>query len=127
MLKHKNIRCLVADDEPPAREIILRYIENMPGLQLVKECSNAMQVLSFLQQEEADLIFLDINMPQLKGNELLKILKNPPKVILTTAHAEYALEGYELDVIDYLLKPIQFDRFVKAVHKAVRLNSPSSN
>jgi two-component system, LytTR family, response regulator len=122
MTMHKNIRCLIADDEPPAREIIHRYIENIPGLQLVKECPNALEVLRYLQGEEVDLIFLDINMPQLKGNELLKILKNPPKVILTTAHPEYALEGYELDVVDYLLKPIQFDRFVKAVHKAVQLN-----
>ena len=125
MHKSRTIRCLVADDEPPAREILGRYIDNMPGLQLVKECSNAMQVLSFLQDEEVDIIFLDINMPQLKGNELLKILKNPPKIILTTAYAEYALEGYELDVVDYLLKPIQFERFVKAVHKAVQLNGNS--
>src|SRR6187431_1179052 len=127
MYKSKTIRCLVADDEPPAREILRRYIDNMPGLQLVKECSNAMQVLSFLQDEEVDIIFLDINMPQLKGNELLKILKNPPKIILTTAYAEYALEGYELDVVDYLLKPIQFERFVKAVHKAVHLSGHSIN
>ena len=127
MQKHRNIRCLVADDEPPAREILQRYIDNMPDLELVKECSNAMQVLSFLQSEEVDLVFLDINMPQLKGNELLKILKNPPKIILTTAHAEYALEGYELDVVDYLLKPIQFERFVKAVHKAVHVNGHSLN
>ncbi len=125
MHKNKTIRCLLADDEPPAREILRRYIENMPGLELIKECSNAMQVLSFLQEEEVDIIFLDINMPQLKGNELLKIIKNPPKIILTTAYAEYALEGYELDVVDYLLKPIQFDRFVKAVHKAVQLNGNS--
>ena len=127
MQKHKTIRCLVADDEPPAREILRRYIESMPDLQLVKECSDSMQVLSFLQSEEVDLIFLDINMPQLKGNELLKILRNPPKVILTTAYAEYAVEGYELDVMDYLLKPIQFDRFVKAVHKAVQLNGHALN
>src|SRR5688572_4667162 len=125
MQKHKNIRCLIADDEPPAREILQRYIGSMPDLELVKECSNAMQVLGFLQEEEVDLIFLDINMPQLKGNELLKILKNPPKIILTTAYIEYALEGYELDVVDYLLKPIQFERFVKAVHKAVQLNGNS--
>ena len=127
MLKTKTIRCLVADDEPPAREILRRYIDDMPGLHLIKECSNAMQVLSFLQEEEIDIIFLDINMPQLKGNELLKILKNPPKRILTTAYVEYALEGYELDVVDYLLKPIQFERFVKAVHKAVQLNGNSFN
>src|SRR5215216_5732397 len=127
MPTHKNIRCLVADDEPPAREIIHRYIQSIPGLQLVKECPNAMEVLRYLQTEEIDLIFLDINMPQLKGNELLKIMKNPPKVILTTAHPEYALEGYELDVVDYLLKPIQFDRFVKAVHKAVQLNGHAAS
>jgi len=127
MQKNKTIRCLVADDEPPAREILQRYIGNMPDLELVKECSNAMQVLSFLQLEEVDLIFLDIKMPQLKGIELLKILKNPPKIILTTAYAEYALEGYELDVVDYLLKPIQFERFVKAVHKALNLNGHSIN
>jgi DNA-binding LytR/AlgR family response regulator len=127
MQKCKPIRCLIADDEPPAREILQRYIKNVPGLQLIRQCSNTMQVLSFLQTEEVDLIFLDINMPQLKGNELLKILKNPPKVIITTAYAEYALEGYELDIVDYLLKPIQFDRFVKAVHKALQLNGYSFN
>ena len=125
MQKLKTIRCLVADDEPPAREILQRYISNMPDLELVKECSNAMQVLSFLQSEEVDIVFLDINMPQLKGIELLKILKNAPKIILTTAYAEYALIGYELDVVDYLLKPIQFERFVKAVHKAVHLSGHS--
>ncbi|MBD0297487.1 MAG: response regulator transcription factor [Flavisolibacter sp.] len=118
----KTIRCLIADDEPPAREIIHRYIQELPMLQLVGECSNAIQVMSILQQQAVDLIFLDIKMPQLKGNELLKILKNPPKVIFTTAHSEYALEGYELDVVDYLLKPIQFDRFLKAVHKAFQLS-----
>ena len=127
MQKHRTIRCLVADDEPPAREILQRHIGNMPDLELVKECSNAMQVLSFLQLEEVDLIFLDINMPQLKGIELLKILKNAPKIIITTAYAEYALEGYELDVVDYLLKPIQFERFVKAVHKAINLSGHSIN
>ena len=127
MQKYKTIRCLLADDEPPAREIIRRYVGNIPELQLVQECSNAMQVLSFLQMDEVDLIFLDINMPQLKGIELLKILKNPPRIILTTAYAEYALEGYELDVVDYLLKPIQFERFVKAVHKAVQLNTTTIN
>jgi DNA-binding LytR/AlgR family response regulator len=92
----------------------------MPGLTLTGECANAMQALNFLQQQAVDLVFLDINMPQLKGTDLLKNVKHLPKVIFTTAFAEYALEGYELDVIDYLLKPIQFDRFVKAVHKALQ-------
>ncbi len=114
------IHCLIVDDEPPAREVIKRYIAEMPMLHLAGECANAIQTLGFLQQQPVDLIFLDIHMPQLKGTELLKVLKNPPKVIFTTAHAGYALEGYELDVIDYLLKPIPFDRFFKAVHKALQ-------
>lgn len=113
----KTIRCLIADDEPPAREVIRRYIEDVPMLQVVGECSNAIQVISFLQQQSVDVVFLDINMPQIKGNELLKILKNPPKIIYTTAYSEYALEGYELEIVDYLLKPIQFDRFLKSVQK----------
>jgi two-component system, LytTR family, response regulator len=120
MLKEKTIRCLVVDDEPPAREILKRYIKEMPSLALTGECANAMQALNFLQQQPIDLVFLDINMPQLKGTDLLKNVKRLPKVIFTTAFTEYALEGYELDVIDYLLKPIQFDRFVKAVHKALQ-------
>lgn len=111
------LKCLLVDDEPPAREIIRRYIEDVPMLQLMGECGNAIQAISFLQQNQPDLLFLDIRMPQLKGNEFLKVIKNPPPVIITSAHPEYALEGYELDVIDYLLKPIQFDRFIKAVNK----------
>src|SRR6478752_9724494 len=126
MHEQTTIRCLIIDDEPPAREIIRRYIDDIPHLQLMAECSNAVQALSFLQQKEVDLIFLDIRMPQLNGNAFLKILKNPPKVIFTTAYPEYALEGYELDVVDYLLKPIQFDRFLKAVHKAFAINTVSN-
>ncbi len=117
------VRCLIVDDEPPAREILQRYIAEVPTLQLIGECSNAIQAMSFLQQKEVDLVFLDIRMPQLNGNDLLKILKNPPKVIFTTAYAEYALEGYDLDVVDYLMKPIKFDRFLKGVNKAFELNN----
>ncbi len=112
------------DDEPPAREIISRYIAEMPMLEYAGECANAVQAMSFLQHHPIDLLFLDIRMPQLNGIELLKILKNQPRVIFTTAHPEYALEGYELDVTDYLLKPIQFDRFVKAVHKVSQITVP---
>lgn len=112
------IKCMVVDDEPPAREIIRRYIEEIPTLELVAECANAIQAFTVLQQEPVDLMFLDIRMPQLNGNDFLKTLKNPPKVIFTTAYTEYALEGYELDVVDYLMKPIPFDRFLKAVNKA---------
>jgi two-component system, LytTR family, response regulator len=120
----KTIRCLIVDDEPPARTIIRNYIADMPMLQLAGECGNAIEVLSFLQQQPVDLLFLDISMPQLKGTELMKILKHPPRVIFTTAHAEYALEGYELDAVDYLLKPVQFNRFVKAVQKAFQFAAP---
>ncbi|HVG41472.1 MAG TPA: LytTR family DNA-binding domain-containing protein [Chitinophagaceae bacterium] len=127
MHDQKKIQCLVADDEPPAREVIKRYIAELPMLQLAAECSNAVQVMSILQQQSIELIFLDINMPQLKGNELVKILKNPPKIIFTTAYPEYALEGYELDVVDFLLKPVQLDRFLKAVHKALHLNGFAAN
>lgn len=112
-----TIRCMIVDDEPPAREIIRRYIEQVPLLELVAECGNALQAFAILQQQSVDLIFLDIHLPQLNGNDFLKALQNPPKVIFTTAYSEYALEGYELNVVDYLMKPIPFDRFLKAVNK----------
>ena len=115
------IRCLVVDDEPPAREIIRRYIEQVPSLVLTGECANAIEAFTLLQQQAVDLVFLDIRMPQLNGNDFLKTLKNPPKVIFTTAYTEYAVQGYELDAVDYLLKPIPFDRFLKAVNKAYQL------
>lgn len=112
------IRCLVVDDEPPAREIIRRYIEQVPMLQMAGECANAIEAFTFLRQHTVDLVFLDIRMPQLNGTDFLRTLKNAPKVIFTTAYSEYALEGYELDVIDYLMKPVSFERFLKAVNKA---------
>ena len=113
-----NIKCLIVDDEPLARDVLKRYIAELPILEVAGECASAVQAMIFLQQNSVDLIFLDIRMPQLNGTDLLKTVKNLPKVIFTTAFAEYALEGYELDVVDYLLKPIRFDRFVKAVNKA---------
>lgn len=123
MFDQAAIRCLIVDDEPPAREIIRRYIEQIPSLQLLGECSNAIEAFTLLQQQPVDLLFLDIRMPQLNGNDFLKALKNPPKVIFTTAYSEYALEGYELDAIDYLMKPIPFDRFLKSVNKAYQHTS----
>jgi DNA-binding LytR/AlgR family response regulator len=121
----QTIRCLIIDDEPPAREIIRRYVQEIPTLQLMGECANAIQALTALQQHAVDLLFLDIRMPQLNGTDFIKTLKNPPKVIFTTAFSEYALEGYELDVVDYLMKPIRFDRFLKAVNKAYPLTGPA--
>ena len=126
MLDPTPIRCLVVDDEPPARDVLRRYIGEIPLLHLAGECANAVEALALLQRQPIDLLFLDISMPQLKGTELLKILQHPPRVIFTTAHAEYALEGYELDALDYLLKPIQFDRFLKAVNKAYTVAVPAA-
>jgi two-component system LytT family response regulator len=115
---HIRTKCLIVDDEPPAREVIKRYIEQVPLLELTGECANAIEAMMRLQRQPVDLIFLDIRMPQLTGTDFLKTLKNAPRIILTTAFAEYAMEGYELDVVDYLLKPVRFDRFLKAVNKA---------
>lgn len=112
------IKCIIVDDEPMARDVIKRYIEKMPTLQLVGEFGNAIDATIFLHEHLVDIIFLDIKMPQLSGTEFVRTLRHTPKIIFTTAHKEYAHEGFELDVTDYLLKPIRFDRFLRAVNKA---------
>ncbi len=114
----KPINCLLVDDEPLARDVLRRYIDMVPTLQCGGECTNAIEAMSFLQQHAVDLLFLDIHLPQLKGIDLLKILANRPKVIITTAFSEYAVESYDLDIVDYLLKPVRFERFLKAVGRA---------
>lgn len=113
-----NIRCLIIDDEPLAQRVIERYAENLSYLHIVKKCNSAIEAIEVLHHEGVDLIFLDINMPKLTGIDFLRTLKNPPLVIITTAYAEYAIQGYELDVVDYLMKPFAFERFYKAVQKA---------
>jgi DNA-binding LytR/AlgR family response regulator len=113
-----QIRSIIVDDEPMARDVIRRYIEKIPTLKLVGEFGNAIDAMVFLQEHMVDMIFLDIKMPQLSGTEFVRSLRNVPKIIFTTAHKEFAYEGFELDVIDYLLKPIRFDRFLRAVNKA---------
>jgi DNA-binding LytR/AlgR family response regulator len=113
-----NIRCLVVDDEPLAHRVIERYAENISYLQIIRKCNSALEAIEVLHNQAIDLIFLDINMPRLTGIEFLKTLKNPPLVIITTAYSEYAIQGYELDVVDYLMKPFAFERFYKAVQKA---------
>ncbi|UOE48913.1 LytTR family DNA-binding domain-containing protein [Mucilaginibacter sp. SMC90] len=120
----KIINCIVADDEELARSIIERYIAQLPQLRLVASCSNGAETFTALKNSKADLLFLDIKMPQLSGLELLRSVKNPPPVILTTAFREFALESFELNVIDYLLKPIPFDRFLKAIEKYESLTNP---
>jgi DNA-binding LytR/AlgR family response regulator len=116
-----NIRCLIIDDEPLAQRVIERYAENVPFLEIVQKCNSAVEAIDVLHTREVDLLFLDINMPRLSGMDFLKTLKNPPLVIITTAYAEFAIQGYELDVVDYLMKPFAFDRFYKAIQKAEEL------
>ena len=112
------IRCLAVDDEPLALDIIESYISKLPFLQLVKTCSSATEAMQVLQEQPVDLMFLDIEMPELTGIQFLNILKHQPLIIFTTAYPEYALEGFNHNTVDYLLKPIPFDRFLKAVTKA---------
>ena len=110
-------KCIIVEDEPLAVEILREYILEIPFLSLEEVCSDAMSALQVLQQQEIDLIFLDIHLPRLKGLEFLRTLKHPPNVIITTAYHQYALESYEHNIIDYLMKPIEFSRFLKAVNK----------
>ena len=117
-LKPIQIKCIIVDDEPMARDVVRRYIQKIPTLRLMGEFGNAIDATIFLQEQPVDMIFLDIKMPQLSGTEFVRSLRNVPKIIFTTAHKEFAHEGFELDVIDYLLKPIRFDRFLRAVNKA---------
>lgn len=112
-----QFKCLIVDDEPMARDVIRRYIEQIPSLQVAGEFGNAIDASLFLQTNTVDIIFLDIQMPKLSGIDFVKTLRTIPKIIFTTAHKEYAYEGFELDVIDYLLKPIRLDRFLRAVNK----------
>jgi len=116
--KSIQIKCIIVDDEPMARDVVRRYIQKIPTLKLMGEFGNAIEATIFLQEQPVDMIFLDIKMPQLSGTEFVRSLRNVPKIIFTTAHKEFAYEGFELDVIDYLLKPIRFDRFLRAVNKA---------
>jgi DNA-binding LytR/AlgR family response regulator len=114
-----SMRCLIVDDEPIARSILEAYCAKMPELELVGSCENAMKALEVLRTKSVDILFLDINMPIMSGLELMSTLKHQPQVILTTAYSEYAVQAFELNVCDYLLKPFSFDRFVKAVNKAI--------
>jgi DNA-binding LytR/AlgR family response regulator len=113
----KKLNCVIADDEQLSRDILKTYIEKTSRLQCVAECKNGMEVYDVLKKDRVDLLFLDIEMPLLTGIELLRTMLHPPKVVLVTAYREFALEGYELNVLDYLLKPVSFTRFLKAVDK----------
>lgn len=114
----QQLKVLIADDEPIARDILIEFVSRLPTLQLVATCKNAVEAIGVLNTTPVDIMLLDINMPEISGMQLLKSLSNPPLTILTTAYSEYAVESYELDVVDYLLKPFSFDRFSKAISKA---------
>lgn len=115
-----KIKCIIVDDEPLAQGVIETYIHDFPVVELVRKCNNAIEALEVLKKEAVQLIFLDIKMPLLSGINMLKSLPAPPCVIFTTAYAQHALEGFELNAVDYLLKPFSFERFVQAVNKACR-------
>jgi DNA-binding LytR/AlgR family response regulator len=127
----KKITCLLVDDEPPALDVLKSYIASVSSLELAGTCNDAIEALSLLREQNIDLLFLDIQMPHLLGTDLIRTLKNPPKVIFTTAYRKFAIEGFELDAVDYLLKPISFERFLKAVNKvmetSVKLISSNDN
>ena len=114
-----KLKCVVVDDEPMAREIIEAYIAKTPNLELVASCKNAAEVILFAQENEVDLFFLDINMPEISGLSLAKIIHKKAQIIFTTAYRKYAIDGFNLNVLDYLLKPIGFDRFLQAVQKVL--------
>ena len=116
-----KLRCLLIDDEPPALKVLSRYIEAINGLEIAGQCKNAIEALDVLHQKTVDVIFLDIKMPHIIGTDFLKNLSHPPKVIFVTAYREYAVDGFELDAVDYLVKPVSFERFFKAITKLNRL------
>ena len=116
-----KLRCLLIDDEPPALKVLARYIDAINGLEIAGQCKNAIEALDVLHQKTVDVIFLDIKMPHIIGTDFLKNLSHPPKVIFVTAYREYAVDGFELDAVDYLVKPVSFERFFKAITKLNRL------
>ena len=113
----ERIRCIIADDEPIARQLIQGYLKDLPHVEIVAVCKDAFEVVEVLRNEEVDLLILDINMPKLSGLNLIRSLRIRPAIIITTAYHEYAVEGFELSVTDYLLKPFSFDRFLQAILK----------
>ena len=115
-----KLKCLLVDDEPPALSILEKYISMVNQLEVTGKCSNAFQAMEILQQKKVDLLFLDIQMPKLSGTSFLKTLSHPPKVIFTTAYKEFASEAFDLDAVDYLVKPVSLERFLKAVNKVTK-------
>lgn len=115
------LQCLLIDDEPPALKVLSRYISDIGGMEVVGQCKNAIEAIEILRNQRVDVIFLDIKMPRIVGTDFLKSLSHPPKVIFVTAYREFAVDGFELDAVDYLVKPVSFERFLKAVTKLNRI------
>ncbi len=116
-----KLRCLLIDDEPPALKVLESHISQINGLEIVAQCKNALEALDVLASKTVDLMFLDIKMPKILGTDFLKNLSHPPKVIFVTAYRDYAVDGYELDAVDFLVKPVSFERFLKAITKVQRM------
>ncbi len=116
-----KLRCLLIDDEPPALKVLESHISQINGLEIVAQCKNALEALDVLSHKQVDLMFLDIKMPKILGTDFLKNLSHPPKVIFVTAYRDYAVDGYDLDAVDFLVKPVSFERFLKAITKVKRM------
>jgi DNA-binding LytR/AlgR family response regulator len=127
MSVNKKIKCLIIEDEPPAQAVLKKYIAQVSPLELAGVCNSAVEAISFLQGQAVDLLFLDIQMPGLLGTKFIRTINKPPKVIFTTAYRKFAVEGFELNAVDYLLKPISFDRFITGVNKVLQLNLQPAN
>ncbi len=112
-----KIKCLLVDDEPPANDLIASYIDRMDDLEIVGKCNNAIEAFNYLQKTKVDILFLDIQMPKMTGLDLIRSLQERPRIVITTAYREFAADGFDLDVLDYLVKPVSFDRFLKAIAK----------
>ncbi|HEY0750441.1 MAG TPA: response regulator, partial [Chitinophagaceae bacterium] len=115
-----KIRCLLIDDEPPALNVLQSHISQISGLEVIGTCNNAVEAMDILHRKNVDVMFLDIKMPKIIGTDFLRSLSHPPKVIFVTAYHEYAVEGFELDAVDYLVKPVSFERFIKAINRLKR-------
>ena len=117
------LKCLIVDDEPLSLDILEKYIHDIPGLELAGRCLDAFEAMRMIKETEIDLVFLDINMPKLSGINMVKSMDSLPEIVFTTAYPEYAVEGFELEVLDYLVKPVSFERFVKTIGKAQSVDS----
>jgi DNA-binding LytR/AlgR family response regulator len=122
-----KLKAIIVDDEPLARKVMQKYCNDLPGIEVIAECKDALEAMEILQNTEVDLVFLDINMPKISGIDFVKSMAQKPMIIFTTAYPEYAVQGFELEAVDYLVKPIEFERFIKACNKCITLKSKNSS